>query len=709
MSRYFCLDSAKSRNWLGIWLCCVMFWGAPAMAQDGGDVNGLAALVDAVEQPTIQGRLDVPDTLTVGRATIKPQPGAKLFLLAVQGNPVGYLLDGKASWTYRVEDRFSVPPSRSNLKLADGMRVQEASGLLTVTTELRGMAVWGWDTALANEPTEPATELELPDWLRKTLESKLTANPGRDLLLTAKNGGPGYRWAVFEGTGETLTLEVDPRPTARQEQVSRLLKIRAGRSVGPYTGRRASERLITQPIERPWWEAESHDFAAVETDIAVHNAKGNHVRVTTKTRLQVLRDGLRVIPMTLSAGDFDSSGDWHDYNLQRLSLNGQEATFLRQESNLLVELPRRAAAGDVFELEVVAEGQILRRPSGDNYWRLGGNSWYVKPGYGGQEWAEIRIAADVAPPFVPFAGGEVLGQGERDGLNYIETRQEAPMEFAMVVAGKYKTVTEKNDAAKVHISSYGTAKGEAARRIGQVILSVQECMGSWLGVDYPFPDLQVVEVKQWGWGQAPPGIIFITQEAFLTRASAKVNQESTLFSAFTSRGINARVAHEVAHAWFPHVAKVTRWEENWLSESLSDYTSAVCLEQKMANKKKGKQLFDRNLIEWRRLSKEAGDTSSVYLASHLSGGTGDHFSARRALWYGRGPLVLHSIRLQLQEKHGEAKGDNMFFGWLRAYIGNFTNKKAETRHLITILNQISGEDWTPFFERHIYGAEPPEV
>lgn len=699
----------KGLGLLGIWIGLSLVLAIPVAAEDGVAVNGLEALYVAVERPTIQGRLDVPRTLTVGRATIEPHPDAKLYLLAAQGRPVGYLLDGEAHLTYRVEDRFSVPTSRSNLELADGLNVQEGEGLLAFTTELRGMAVWGWDTALAGEPVEPVNLWTLPKWLQNLLESKTSANPGRNLLLTAKNGGEGYRWAALKTREETLFLEVDPRSIARRERLFRLLKFNVGRDIGPYTGRRYSERLVMQPIGRPWWEAESHDFAAVDTDIEVHNARGDHVRVTTTTRLHILRDGLHVLPMRLLGGEFNGGGTWQRNGIQQVLVQGRPAPYLRWGTDLLVELPGRSVAGDVFELQVVAEGEILQRPSGNSYWRLAGQPWYVKPGEGGHEWAEIRITADVAPPFVPLAGGEVLGQGQRDGLNFIETRQEAPMGSAMVVAGKYRTVTASNDKAQVNISSYISAKDEAARRIGERILAVQECLGSWLGVDYPFPNLQVVEVKQWGWGQAPPGIIFITQEAFLTRATAKLNWKSTRKPKFTSRSIHARLAHEVAHAWFPHVSKVTRLEENWLSESLSDYTSAVCLQRGAASEKQGRQLFESNLSEWRRLSKEAGDSSSVYLAGHLSGGTRDHAGIKRALWYGRGPLVLHAIRMRLQERHGEAAGDGMFFRWLRSYVHRFTYEKAETRHLITILNQISGEDWTPFFERYVYGAEAPVV
>ena len=36
-------------------------------------------------------------------------------------------------------------------------------------------------------------------------------------------------------------------------------------------------------------------------------------------------------------------------------------------------------------------------------------------------------------------------------------------------------------------------------------------------------------------------------------------------------------------------------------------------------------------------------------------------------------------------------------------------KPGETRHLVAILNQMTGKDWQPWFERHVYGAETPEL
>ncbi len=690
-------------------LVAVLFAGGLEAVSSAEPVSapGLVGDFNEVENPTITGEVDPPATLSIGRAEIRPEPGSRLFLLSVHGRDAGYLLEGHAELVYRVEEPFSVPAARHNLKRADGITVRMVEGTLIASTRLAGAAVWGRDIDLGDRPARPAAGRQLPQWLRSILDKKFLANPARDFLCADRNGEPSYRWAIFHGAGEELVLDVDPRPSAQSEHLFRLLKPRSA-SLGPLSGRRFPETLAAQPIGRSWWDAEAIEFASVDTEIQVKNDKGDHVQVTTRTRLRSLRDGLLLLPMRHLDGAFGSGGRWQELRTIRLVVDGQPAPYVHRDGQLLVALPRRSQRGDSFLLEVVAEGDILERPSGDSYWRLGGEAWYPKPGVGGLEWAEIRITAEVRSPFLPFAGGEILESGSSGGVNRVRTRLKAPMRTAMVIAGKYRTVTEEQDGTRIHISSYASVKKVAARRVAQVVLSVKGCLETWLGVPYPFQDLQVIEIKQWGWGQAPPGLIFITQEAFLTQAVAQTTLLTESGAASFSRGINERVAHEVAHAWFPHVSKVVRSEESWLSESLAEYASAVCLELSMANQR-GKRLFERQLREWKNRSKDAGGSTSVYLANLLASTGADGRRIRRDLLYGRGPLVLHAIRHRLKRQHGEKEGDRLFLTWIRSYVKNFTFKAGETRYLIGILNQITGDDWQPFFERHIYGVEAPRM
>jgi hypothetical protein len=667
----------------------------------------LADFYAALARPAVLGVAPAPELLRVGRAEIRPLPGARLLVLAAAGNPCAWVLDGEARLSYRIEDRFSVPVARRNLARASGLTVQAEGAVLRVGGTLRGAAVWGWDLELPDELT-PAPATELPAWLRELLERRLDGNPARDTLLAARNGDAGYRWAAFRMAGDDLTLDVDPRPAVRLEVLSRRRRLES--TAGTFSGRLVDEELAAQPTSGAWWEGPTVDFATTETDLEVVNDQGDHVVIRAKTKVQSLRAGLRLLGFSLVHTKRGAGQRARHLRITRLLVDGREAPFVHSEAgDLLVELPERLQLKQAATLEVSAEGDLLERPAGDSYWTLGLEPWYPVPGGLGSEWSAIRIVAESRAPFVPFAGGEVGGREQTTAGQRVTTALAAPMQGGVVLAGKYTTITEEHEGRRVHVSTYASVKEDEARRLARIVLSVRSCLEGWLAVPYPFQDLQLIEINEWGWGQAPPGIIFITKEAFLTPARARLGEDTQVMASLTTRGVNARIAHEVAHGWFPHVAKILRTEENWLSESFSDYVSAVCLERAMNDKRQARTFWDQQLRDWRSFAQRAGDGTSIFLAAHLTEHEDDAF-AWYYLLYGKGPLVLHALRQELGRQAGGAEaGDRQFFTWMRAAVQNFTYKPVETRHLVALLEQISGKPWQPWFERYVYGTETPVV
>ncbi len=664
----------------------------------------LAALYDELRKPRV-GEQTSPDlSLSLGHAEIRPAAGTRWSELLAQGVVCGYLLDGPATLVYRVEDRFSLPVAKRNLQGRRRFEQREANGVLTLSLPLDGAAVWGWDLDLAGSGRGGGAAAALPDWLTRVLEGKLSDNPERDMLLSRLNGDGGYRWALLHSGGDDFELDVDPRPMAREEQLLALERVPAGS--GDLSGRLASHELVAQPLGRDWLDGNPLELVAVDTEIELRAEGKERLSIAARTRLRTLRDGLGVLAIGLWSETYDERLRVHDYRISKLSLDGQPASYLHRRGVLYVALPAASARGAEVVLEVEAAGDVLETPSGDNYWRLQ-SGWYPRPALGGDEMAEIRLTVDVPTPWLPFAPGEVQERTSAAGRNRVRTRLNGPMERAAVLAGKYSTSTVEEKGSRIHVSNYALAKKDESERLAQILFTVRDCLERWLGVPYPFQDLQVIEVNSWGWAQAPPGIIFITQEAFLNRAQARaVHGESDFTSAMT-RGINERVAHELAHGWFPHVAKVSRAEENWLSESLADYTSAWCLAESM-DKRQGRYHWERQLDQWKYWSKETGSGASVFLASHLAGGETDN-RTWQFLLYGRGPLVLQAVREQLEKKRGREEADRIFFTWIRSYVKTFQFKYAETRHLIGILDQITGESWMPFFERYLLGTESPPV
>lgn len=658
-----------------------------------------ASAYAAIERPTITGEIDPPAVITIGHAEIRPQPGARVLVMSALGRVCGVVIDGQASFRYRVGDPFSQTMAKRTAGRAGGLTLRVDGGDVLLSGTLRGAAVWGWDGQWTSQPSRPASGA-ISAALEQILDSKLGTNPGRDMLLSLANGDPGFRWAVLDRDDDPLMLHVDPRTSVRLESLSRLRRVARG---SPYSGALTSEPLVAQPIDRPWWLDTPASFQAVESDLDVRNPSGTTVTVTTRTRIESLRDGLRALPLSLMSARVTTNGELRPYTVTRLTIDGTTAPYVHTRDALLVMLPRALRTRESVVLEVTAGGDVLERPDGDNYWRLGNQPWYPRP-FGGGERATFRVSVETAAPYMPFAPGEIVEREDTGGTRRVVSRLNGPMDTIHVIAGKYSTFSDERDGMRVHVSTYASARKEDALRVAGIVHGVRGCLTDWLGVPYPFQDLQVLEITDWGWGQAPPGLIFVTREAFLNPARATMlDAQSQFIASIVSRGVNERLAHEVAHAWFPHVARVERAEENWLSESLADYTSAVCVQR--MDTRNGKARFDRQLADWKYAARQISPNASIYLAAHL-GGTESDDRDWQALLYAKGPLVLHAIREELARTGGgRAEGDRLFFTWLRSYIKNFTFKTGETRHLIGILNQMTKRDWQPWFERYVYGAE----
>lgn len=668
----------------------------------------MAAAYSALARPAVGGAFDFPaGSVRVGRAELRPAAGVRPRVLIADGRACGLLLDGSATLTYRVEDRFSVPVALRNLKRAPGLQLVRGETSLQWSLAVTGAAVWGFEIPEAAGASLEGATAAVPEWLAALLDSKLGANPERDLLVSDRNGEPGYRWAVFRAQGDDYVVDVDPRRAVRTESFVRLRKVDG--DVPVYGGRLASDSVAAQPIDSTWWDARPLDLVTVETDVNLINPSGELATIDSRLRVQAVRDGVRVLPFDLIHRFLDTDGHERVLELKGVTVDGAPADAVQADDDLLILLPEALRKGQTATVEVRTAGEILARPEGNSYWILRTEAWYPKLSGTGDEFSTFRMSVEAAAPFVPFTAGEILKREKTPIGERVVTRLSVPMERVPAVAGKYRTYTREHEGSRLHVSSYANAKPEEAERLSGIVLGVRSCLEQWLGVPSPFQDFQLVEIQDWGWGQAPPGVIFITREAFLTPARAKMDDEVEQMAAWYSRGINERIAHEVAHTWFPHVAKIHRIEENWLSESLSEYAAIECLSRSMRDRKQAEYFLRRKLADWKLEAKSIGAGGSVYLAAHLSGERETDALATRALWYAKGPLVLHAVRRQLHRDKGEKPGEEMFLSWLRSYVKTFTYKPAETRHLVGILGQISGRDWQPWFERYVYGTEMPDV
>ncbi len=658
----------------------------------------LAAWSRAVDHPTPGGTVELAGPLAVGSATLEPLQGCTVRELVANGERCGLLFEGPVKLTFTVADRFSVPVARRNLKKNTKIapKRDDTSGLEIVET-LRSAVVWGFGLTGAPAAGEAATPGTLPEWVEKILDRPLFAPPSHDLAQAAFGGAAGMSVALLRAPKDTLLLRVDPT-VDQLEELDLVMKIPSRDPVDH--GRRYLLPVAAQPIGRQWWDRPGAPLMAVREELVVDNSGGgSRLQVTSESTVRALRAGAGLWRVDL-VDRMVSHREELPVEVRTVQVNGKPAPFLHQDGELLVRLDPPPPPGGTVRIRVVHDGHLALRPGGDSYWSLGTWAWYPQPAMNA-ELAEVDIRVVTPEDWTAFASGDTVSRETADGLTTLHTHVEGTAQFPVVAAGKYHVYSDTRDGITCNVATYVFGKEKAARLLIDFFFAAAKVYNEYFHVPYPYTEMDIVEINSWGWGQAPPGVIFITREAFTPLADS--------LSQIFSQGINERIAHEMAHTWWGHVVKMDSTEEQWITESFAEYSAALFLEVAAGSRKKGQRQFTKLLNSWKGNTSMVGRGGSIYLGSYLAGESFEDRMDGIRLLYAKGPMVLHALRLELQKKYGQKQGDRYFIALLRAFLRNFEGRYGATRHLVGILDQITGESWQGWFERYVYGCEVPKL
>jgi hypothetical protein len=659
--------------------------------------GGLAELAAKIDHPTLGTPIRVEGPLQIGRAAIEPGVGSTVRLLMAGDEKCGVAIEGPAAFRLVIDDPFSAPVADRNLDRASKLSARKTGDGLEVKFEVDSAIVWWWEAPGAVEGGAGPPAAVLPTWVSEVLDDPMFAPPSVELIAARGLAAEGVVYALMEGDKGMFLYSTDPVDT-RIEELFHVEKVKSSESV--QKGRHLLESLVTQPLGRLWWDRAPRPLVATHSEIGVVNDAASHVAVSTQVDLFSTRPAVGIWRSKLRDRVFSTTNAALPNTVTSVRVNGKPADFVHLGSQLLIVIDPPAEAGATTRIEVSNQGNIAIRPSNGNSWSLGTWAWHPDPGWNGDMSTSI-ITLEVPKDQVPFASGTMVSMTTGDESTVLTTKLERPMQFVVVAAGAYHVSSDTRKGLTCTVGSYLFDKEKASQRLIDLFFAAEDFYSNLFASPYPFREVDIVEVNDWGFGQAPPGIIFITQEAF--------EPKTDVMNQFFSKGVNERFVHEIAHAWWGDRVKMDSLEEQWLSESFAEYSAALCIQALAGGGKKGQREFDEILKGWRVRAKEVGRGASVYLANYLAGEDRTDFLDRHYLLYDKGPLVIHGIRLQLARMYGNEEGDAMFVAFLQGVQANFSFKWGATRHLVGILNQITGEDWQPWFERFVYGCEMPDT
>lgn len=449
--------------------------------------------------------------------------------------------------------------------------------------------------------------------------------------------------------------------------------------------------LSHQPIGRDRRDPPRPRYRLTDVDLELSASAGNDAKLKVVETLVPVGRPVRALRFDLESTIYAQVGANLGTRFERVRSvtdgEGRSLAFDHRLDELVVELAGPVEPGKPFQLRFEIDGDFLVRPRGDNYWELGIRPWFPQPPLAGQGYT-FHAVVRVQKPFVPFASGATLRRAEEGGENVLETRIAKPVQFAVILAGRYDMEEEVRDGVTIRVATYALDNPRGRKQLIRVAAEIIGYYKELLG-PFPFAEFNILEINDYGFGQAPPGTMFITKEAFDPLVGD--------MDKFSAQGIVKTFAHEIAHQYWGIVVRIPGREEQWLAESFAEYCAGLFLKDRRS------EAGHRSLVKrWRRGATFAADAAPISLANSvwISGDALRRSEIRAGLLYDKGPLLLAAL-------HAEV-GDEAFRAFLRSYQESFAWQFGSTRTLGERLQAMTGKDYAPFLEKYYWGTEMPK-
>jgi len=629
--------------------------------------------------------------LTSGHLTLLCKSGSAARVKAGD-TVVGIFFQGTGALEYRSEDAIEFPTVLFNVKKASSLSAEKSDKAVVIRDGFERVLFLSAGRPLPELPAGSPASLQpafakVRDIYRRAQISPFSHffahqaidAPDSAAVVAFVDGGKdrlAYTWDSFDGRFETL-LQLDTNSASGER----------GKLLYPTV-------LSEQPIGRDRRDPVVPLYFLTDVDLTLSASAGKDASLsvveTVVPQGQKQRVFLFALHNTLYVPIGANGWESRSYHVRKVTdESGSALAHDHRFGQIAVETPAPVEAGASAKIRFEIEGDFLIRPGGDNFWELGlgGGDWFPQPDLNGQFFTWHAVVR-VRKPFMPFASGVTVSRRTEGDDNILETKTDKPVSTPAIAAGKYELREETRNGLTIRVATYAMRNERAGKQLTDLAFGIIDYYQNFLG-PFPFPEFNIIEINTWGFGQAPPNILFITKEAF----NPLMGEENQLFS----QGVNERFAHEIAHQYWGHVVKMPSFEEQWLEESFAEYSAALFLKAL-----KGQSAYDSLLHHWKTQASQASDSSAIPLANRLRVPSDFYrqFLLRTGLIYDKGSYLLATLHREL--------GDQTFLTFLKSYQKTFRWKFGSTKTVAGLLQALTKKDYMPFFEANYWGTGMPK-
>lgn len=153
-------------------------------------------------------------------------------------------------------------------------------------------------------------------------------------------------------------------------------------------------------------------------------------------------------------------------------------------------------------------------------------------------------------------------------------------------------------------------------------------------------------------------------------------------------------AHELGHMWFGDNVTCASWSDIWINEGFASYCDFLA--HQYIAQGQWPQVWLEQVKE--NVLSEPGGTVYIPPSQINENNVLRIFDGR--LSYAKGAYLLHMIRFELQN-------DSTFFDVLKTFQTEFADSVSTGLDFKHVLNEVSGKDFTEFFEQWYFGEGYP--
>ena len=295
-------------------------------------------------------------------------------------------------------------------------------------------------------------------------------------------------------------------------------------------------------------------------------------------------------------------------------------------------------------------------------------AWFEKEYYpiGDPFVSECRnytVSVRVPRGYTVAASAYAVGVETDDSVRY-DFKALAVRDFAMCISSEYQA-TRQTTQDGVLITAIARTD-ENAQKMLIVAVQAMRCFGERFGA-YPYPSYTLCEISFPFGGMEYPAMV--------------------MMAADTLAGSNAEwaIVHETAHQWWYAVVGNDEYNQAWLDEALSEYSTLLYIEDTQGAAARADQQ-ERRVDSSLRVTVPAGITPGAPVDDH-----GD-MNEYALVVYERGAAMLCALETAMEGTLDE---------FLSNYYHTYAFAIASRENFETLLRDFSGEDWSPLLSDYL--------